>query len=93
MRDNFDHYEQLTKDASGFNNYAADKKRQTKHKPQFDEGEGESITFVGKKNFKINTYYSIIDRLKNELNKKVCIVRGLKKKNSFSNNSCTVGSF
>ena len=70
MNDNFNHNEQLANDASGFNIYAADEQQQTKRKPQFDEGEGKSITLEAKENFKTNTYYFIIDRLKMELNKR-----------------------
>ncbi|KAM4770907.1 zinc finger MYM-type protein 1-like [Rhinophrynus dorsalis] len=70
LRDNFDHYEQLSMAMCEVHEYQHDIRRKKKHKRRFDETTEGYVIETGKDNFRINTFNVILDELLVELRRR-----------------------
>ncbi|XP_053568207.1 zinc finger MYM-type protein 1-like [Bombina bombina] len=70
LRDNFEHYEQLSKAMCEIEEYQHDIKRKKKHNPRFDERKESYVIETGKDFFRINTFNVLMDEILVELGRR-----------------------
>lgn len=70
LRDKFEHYHEKSKDASEFNEFQQALNRSKTKKFKYDDGTSDT-KFDGITNFKVNTYFVIIDTINNEMRKRL----------------------
>lgn len=85
LRDQFDKYEERGKQLSKIMEYNKDKKRIQKRKLQFGETDENETNFDGKSDMRINAFLAIIDRLDQELKKRLTAYMEIEKKFGFLN--------
>ncbi|XP_065667570.1 uncharacterized protein LOC136087881 [Hydra vulgaris] len=72
-REKFDDYNQKADDRCGNSTYKSESRRQPKRKRQINDGDAADAMegMSSQQNFKVNTFYVIIDQLKNALKKRI----------------------
>ncbi|XP_065654762.1 uncharacterized protein LOC136081378 [Hydra vulgaris] len=72
-REKFDDYNQKAVDRCGNSTYKSENRRQPKRKRQINDGDAADAMegMSSQQNFKVNTFYAIIDQLKNALKKRI----------------------
>ena len=72
-REKFDDYNQKAGDRCGNSTYKSESRRQPKRKRQINDGDAADAVegMSSQQNFKVNTFYVIMDQLKNALKKRI----------------------
>lgn len=72
-REKFDYYEQKARDRCGSSTYKSESRRVPKRKKHVSDGDATDAVegMSGQQKFKVNTFYVIIDQLKNALQKRI----------------------